>query len=96
MPGECDRAVPERFIVAGVTHVHRFTFGLSAEHSGAAIVASADRYKHYAAECIRVAQYMQDSADKAMLLDMAQMWRRLAEIAENMNQVDASYDKKTG
>jgi hypothetical protein len=52
-------------------------------------VASADRYKHYAAECIRVAQQIQDPADKATLLDMAQMWRRLAEIAGNMNQLDA-------
>jgi hypothetical protein len=56
-------------------------------------MASADRYMHYAAECVRVAQQIQDSADKTMLLDMAQMWRRLAEIAENMERANAGDDE---
>ena len=40
-----------------------------------------------------VAQQIQDSADKTMLLDMAEMWRRLAEIAENMKRANAGDDK---
>lgn len=56
-------------------------------------MASADRYKHYAAECVRVAQQIQDSADKTMLLDMAEMWRRLAEIAENMERAGVDHSE---
>jgi hypothetical protein len=39
----------------------------------------ADRYRRYAAECARVAQESPNAADKALLLEMAEMWRRLAE-----------------
>jgi hypothetical protein len=43
----------------------------------------AEEYRQYAAECIRVAQQMQNPADKTMLLDMAQKWRALAAKAES-------------
>lgn len=56
-------------------------------------VASVDRYKHYAAECVRVAQQIQDSADKTMLLDMAEMWQRMAKIAENMERAKIGGDE---
>ncbi len=45
-------------------------------------MTAADRYRRYAAECVRVAQRMENPADKALLLQMAQTWQRLAESAE--------------
>ena len=44
-------------------------------------MALADLYRKYAAECLSVAQQIQNPNDKAMLLEMAQMWQRLAEKA---------------
>ena len=38
-----------------------------------------ERYKEYAAECLRIAQQTSDSAQKARLLEMAEAWQRLAE-----------------
>ena len=41
-------------------------------------MARADEYRDYAARCIRLAQGTDNPADKAMLLQMAETWRRLA------------------
>ena len=46
-----------------------------------------ERYKEYAAECLRIAQQTMDDAQKARLLEMAGAWQRLAEMA-------AKHDKK--
>ena len=40
-----------------------------------------DRYKEYAAECLRIAQQTTDNARRARLLEMAEAWQRLAEAA---------------
>ena len=56
-------------------------------------MASADQCRQYAAECVRVAQQLRDPTDKAMLLDMAEMWRRLAERAEHDAMADADKDR---
>ena len=40
-----------------------------------------ERYKEYAAECLRIAQQTTDGAQKARLLEMAEAWQRLAETA---------------
>jgi hypothetical protein len=45
-------------------------------------MARADEYRRYATECIRVAQVTAIPEHKAMLLQMAQKWRELAEKAE--------------
>ena len=42
---------------------------------------ASERYKDYAAECLRIAQETADSAHKARLLEMAEAWQRLAESA---------------
>ncbi|HWX82707.1 MAG TPA: hypothetical protein VNZ48_03825 [Xanthobacteraceae bacterium] len=39
-------------------------------------------YRLYAAYCAEIAQTVTDSARKVALLDMAQAWARLAEIAD--------------
>jgi len=43
----------------------------------------ADQYKRRTAECIRIAERSTNSDDKALLLQMAQTWLRLAEKAED-------------
>jgi len=44
-------------------------------------MSSADRYREFAAECLRVAQRSSNPDDKALLLEMAEVWRRMAERA---------------
>jgi hypothetical protein len=45
-----------------------------------------DRYKQYASECLRLAQETRDDAQKAQLLEMAQAWQRLAQVASKREQ----------
>ena len=44
-------------------------------------MSSADRYKQFAAECVGVAQQTSNPRDKAVLLQMAETWLKLAEKA---------------
>ena len=48
-------------------------------------MGKAEQYRHYAAECIRLAQRTQLPPEKDMLLRMAESWRRLADRAESAN-----------
>lgn len=41
-----------------------------------------ERYREYAAECLRLAQQTADTGQRARLLEMADAWQRLAEAAE--------------
>jgi hypothetical protein len=45
----------------------------------------ADRYRAFAAECERVARQARDPKDSALLMEMAETWRRLAEAAKPSN-----------
>jgi hypothetical protein len=45
-------------------------------------MALADQYKRRAAECVRMAERASNPEDKALLLQMAETWLRLAEKAE--------------
>jgi hypothetical protein len=45
-------------------------------------MSRAEEYRWYAAECVRVAQQTHNPRDKAMLLDMAEKWRSLADKAD--------------
>jgi hypothetical protein len=38
-----------------------------------------DRYLQLAAECVRIAQQISNPPDKALMLEMAEVWRQLAE-----------------
>jgi len=51
--------------------------------SGAEFMDLADQYKRRAAECVRMAERTDNAEDKALLLQMAQTWMRLAEKAED-------------
>ena len=48
-------------------------------------MGKAEQYRHYAAECIRLAQQSPYPPEKDALLRMASAWRRLAEHAESMS-----------
>jgi len=49
--------------------------------SGSGNMSSADRYKQLAAECVGIAQQTSNPRDKAVLLQMAETWLKLAEKA---------------
>jgi hypothetical protein len=57
--------------------------------AGNGAMGKAEQYRHYAAECIRLAQQSQYPPEKDMLLSMASAWRRLAEHAEKNRQEPA-------
>jgi hypothetical protein len=46
-------------------------------------MGKAEQYRHYAAECLRLAQQSQGPSEKDALLAMAEAWHRLAEHAES-------------
>ncbi len=54
-------------------------------------MASADRYRRYASECIRRAQQIHDLAHKSRMLEMAVNWRRLA---DNAAKIDHRVDEE--
>jgi hypothetical protein len=43
---------------------------------------SSERYRRYAADCLKMAQSAAKDAEKPRLLQMAEEWRHLAELAE--------------
>jgi hypothetical protein len=45
-------------------------------------MASADDYRRRAAECLAFAHQITDPDDKAMMIEIAAAWRRLADWAE--------------
>ena len=49
---------------------------------GTEFMALSDQYKRRAAECVRMSERTANAEDKALLLQMAQTWMRLAERAE--------------
>ncbi len=53
-------------------------------------MASADDYRRHAAECIRLARNIESQRDKALLLAMADAWRRLAKQVEDRNPEERS------
>jgi hypothetical protein len=42
-------------------------------------MTSPDRYRQLATECLRIAQQVSNPTDKALLLEMADVWLQLAE-----------------
>jgi hypothetical protein len=50
------------------------------------LMGLSDQYKRRAAECVRMAERTDIAEDKAMLLQMAQTWMRLAEKAEDRTE----------
>jgi len=48
-------------------------------------VSKSEEYQQRAAECLRLAQNMADAGNRPLLLEMAQAWIKLAELAEKQN-----------
>ena len=48
--------------------------------------STADEYRRYAAECVRVAQTTSNPNDKQLMLEMVQKWCELAEKVERKEQ----------
>jgi len=53
----------------------------------------AERYRRYALRCLRLAQLIAHDGDKALLLQMAEAWRHLAERAEAQRAEHAIHDR---
>jgi hypothetical protein len=45
-------------------------------------MSAAETYRQHAADCVRLAQSVSGPEDKALLMEMAAMWLRLADRAE--------------
>jgi hypothetical protein len=56
-------------------------------------MAKPEDYRRYAAECLRLAQEFRGQSEAALLLEMAERWRRLAEEAERQGGA-ASQDER--
>jgi hypothetical protein len=53
-------------------------------------MTAADIYRRYAAECLTMSQRHQGVREKALLIEMATMWQRLAEFADRNEGKDES------
>jgi hypothetical protein len=51
-------------------------------------MTDADTYRRYAAECVIMSRQRDNVRDKAMLLQMATAWLKLAEFAEKNDKRD--------
>jgi len=49
---------------------------------GCEVLSTAEQYRSYAAECLRLAQQAANDEDRARLLGMAQAWREFADKLE--------------
>jgi len=58
-------------------------------------MARAELYRHYAAECFRLAQATQDPSEREILLSMTAAWRRLAEHAEHNSERETGAASQT-
>jgi len=58
--------------------------------TGGHLMAVADIYRRYAAECVSMSQRRENVSDKALLLQMATMWLHLAEFAEKNESTEGS------
>jgi hypothetical protein len=45
-------------------------------------MSRAERYRNFAADCVRLAQQSTNPADKALLVEMAENWIRMAKRVE--------------
>ena len=51
-------------------------------------MTNVETYRRHAAECLRMSYQHQDANAKAVLVQMATMWSKLAEIAEKNGNTD--------
>ena len=51
-------------------------------------MARGEEYRRLAADCVRLSQQTENQETKALLLEMAEKWRELAERADNQSGRD--------
>ena len=51
-------------------------------------MTASDIYRRYAADCLKMSRERKSIKEKAMLLQMATMWLKLAEIAESSAEIE--------
>ena len=56
--------------------------------TGGHLMAVADIYRRYAAECVSMSRRRENGRDKVLLLQVATMWPKLAELAERNEGTD--------
>jgi hypothetical protein len=69
--------------------IKRIGFAAKEGDVGRAMTA-ADTYRRYAAECLRMSRQRENLSDKAMFVQMATMWQRLAELSDRNEGADDS------
>jgi hypothetical protein len=52
-------------------------------------MSTAEMYRRHAADCLQLAQSASSPADRALLMEMAVLWQRLAERAEKTGKDSA-------
>jgi hypothetical protein len=55
-------------------------------------MSAAETYRQHAADCVRLAQSVSAPQDRALLMEMAAMWLRLADHAETVGKERGSDD----
>jgi hypothetical protein len=75
--------------VVGNPSLYRFVNALSVPPLGMQALNRKDHYQHMAGQCLKLAQNSDDPTNKALLLEMAQSWVKLAEMARD-SEVDGS------
>ena len=58
-------------------------------------IKSPQQFRQYAINCVRVSQSISDPVDRATLLQMAKLWRDLADISEKDIALDFPEDSKS-
>jgi hypothetical protein len=56
--------------------------------NGRESMMTGDIYRGYAADCLKLSWKCEDTNDKALLVQMAAMWHRLAEFAESTPKIE--------
>jgi hypothetical protein len=79
---------------AGHTRVAWRAHAFSIGRGNGVTMNPAERYRMLAAHCVRLARHSANASDKALLLQMAESWVRLAERAETREITSDSDEEK--
>jgi hypothetical protein len=55
-------------------------------------MGNSKEYRHLAGSCMRLAEQIRDSKEKATLLEMARAWHNLADQGERNSKTDLVYE----
>lgn len=55
-------------------------------------MGKAEEYRRFAAECLLISEGVRDANCKMLLLDMANVWLQLADLADKNSRTDLVYE----